>query len=63
MYLNLGEDRVLLPNKYVPEDLMIVGTIDVFVYTDSEDRLEIGKKYLTKICLDEDTQRVYGTTI
>ncbi len=110
MYLNLGEDRVLLPNKYVPEDLMIGGSIDVFVYTDSEDRLvattlepngivgdfvfleakdvvsfgtfmdwglekdllvpkmeqqdrmDPGKKYLTKICLDEETQRVYGTT-
>ncbi len=110
MYLNLREDRVLLPNKYVPEDLMIGGAIDVFVYTDSEDRLvattlapagvvgdfvfleakdvasfgtfmdwglekdllvpkmeqqdrmEPGEKYLTKICLDESTQRVYGTT-
>ncbi len=110
MYLNLREDRVLLPNKYVPEDLVVGGAIDVFVYTDSEDRLvattlepagvvgdfvfleakdvapfgtfmdwglekdllvpkmeqqdriELGKKYLTKICLDESTQRVYGTT-
>lgn len=39
VYLNLGEDRVLLPNKYVPERLSIGDSMDVFVYTDSEDRL------------------------
>lgn len=32
-----GND-VLLPNKYVPETLEIDDMIDVFVYTDSEDR-------------------------
>ena len=110
VYLNAGEDRVLLPNKYVPEALSIGDRLDVFVYTDSEDRLVAttlkpvgvvgdfvfliakdvapfgtfmdwglekdllvpkneqqdkltpGKKYLVKICRDEYTQRVYGTT-
>lgn len=110
VYLNLGEDRVLLPNKYVPQGLSIGDRLDVFVYTDSEDRLVAttlkpagvvgdfvfliakdvapfgtfmdwglekdllvpkneqqdkmmpGKKYLVKICRDDSTQRVYGST-
>ncbi|MCQ2974780.1 MAG: S1-like domain-containing RNA-binding protein [Bacteroidales bacterium] len=39
-YLN-GEDlgEILLPNKYVPENLQVDDNIDVFVYNDSEDRL------------------------
>ncbi len=38
----LGDDggqEVLLPNKYVPDDLDLDHTIDVFLYTDSEDRI------------------------
>jgi len=38
----LGDDEgndVLLPNKYVPESLAVDDSIDVFVYTDSEDRI------------------------
>ncbi|MFD1141596.1 S1 RNA-binding domain-containing protein [Larkinella insperata] len=38
----LGDDEendVLLPNKYVPRTLQIGDSIDVFVYTDSEDRI------------------------
>ena len=110
VYLSFGEDRVLLPNKYVPEKLSIGDYLDVFVYTDSEDRLvattlnpagvvgdfvfliskdvaPIGtfmdwglekdllvprneqqdrmvpeKKYLVKICQDDRTHRIYGTT-
>lgn len=31
-------DDVLLPNKYVPDTLKVDDEIDVFVYTDSEDR-------------------------
>ncbi|MBN1914658.1 MAG: GntR family transcriptional regulator [Parachlamydiales bacterium] len=34
-----GDQEVLLPNKYVPEDLEIDHSIDVFLYTDSEDRI------------------------
>jgi len=34
-----GDQEVLLPNKYVPEDLKIGDSIDVFLYTDSEDRI------------------------
>lgn len=110
LYLGTEEDKILLPNKHVPEEYTIGDTLEVFVYTDSEDRLVAttlkpaglvgefvfleakelvpfgtfmdwglekdllvpkmeqqekmvpGKKYLTKICLDTDTQRLYGTT-
>ena len=33
-----NEEEILLPNKYVPSDLEIGDAIEVFVYTDSEDR-------------------------
>ena len=110
LYLSSPEESILLPNKYVADDLNIGDSLEVFVYTDSEDRLVAttlkpagivgdfvflkakdvvsfgtfmewglekdllvpknsqqdtmspGKKYLTKICLDQKTQRVYGTT-
>ena len=38
----LGDDEdndILLPNKYVPESLRVDDPFDVFVYTDSEDRI------------------------
>ena len=103
-------DEILLPNVYVMEDEMPMGSlIDVFVYTDSEDRpvattkipyaklgeygyftvvdyksygafvnwglpkdlfvplsqqkehFHIGKKYLLRVCLDEQTGRLYAT--
>jgi predicted RNA-binding protein (virulence factor B family) len=103
-------NEILLPNIYVMEDEMPIGAlIDVFVYTDSEDRpvattkmpyaklgeygyftvvdyksygafvnwglpkdlfvplsqqkeyFNIGKKYLLRVCLDEQTGRLYGT--
>lgn len=38
-YLFLEDDEVLLPNKFVPEGLKPDDEIEVFVYTDSEDRL------------------------
>jgi predicted RNA-binding protein (virulence factor B family) len=110
LYLQSEEDRILLPQKYVPEDVKIGDTLKVFVYNDSEnrpvattlkpngilgdfvflkakdvasfgtfmewglekdllvpkseqqDRMVPGKKYLTKICMDDKTGRVYGTT-
>ena len=34
-----GDEEVLLPNKYVPKDLDLDHSIDVFLYTDSEDRI------------------------
>ncbi|HFQ62194.1 MAG TPA: DNA-binding protein [Epsilonproteobacteria bacterium] len=104
------ESEVLLPNVYVMEDEMPMGSlIDVFIYTDSEDRpvattkmpyaklgeygyftvvdykqygafvnwglpkdlfvplsqqkehFNIGKKYLLRVCLDEQTGRLYAT--
>jgi predicted RNA-binding protein (virulence factor B family) len=104
------ENEVLLPNVYVMEDEMPMGSlIDVFVYTDSEDRpvattkmpyaklgeygyftvvdyksygafvnwglpkdlfvplsqqkeyFNIGKKYVLRVCLDEQTGRLYAT--
>ncbi len=103
-------EEVLLPNIYVMEDDMPMGSlVDVFVYTDSEDRpvattkmpyaklgeygyftvvdyksygafvnwglpkdlfvplsqqkehFTIGKKYLLRVCLDEQTKRLYAT--
>lgn len=39
MYLDDGEgNTVLLPTKYIPEGLKLLDFIEVFVYTDSEDR-------------------------
>ncbi|MCK5854732.1 MAG: DNA-binding protein [Sulfurovaceae bacterium] len=103
-------EEVLLPNIYIMEAEMPMGSeIDVFVYTDSEDRpvattknpyamlgefayftvvdyqrfgafvnwglpkdlfvplsqqkchFHIGAKYVLRVCLDEDTGRLYGT--
>lgn len=34
-----GTGEVLLPNKYVPEDLEFGDVLDVFIFTDSEDRI------------------------
>jgi len=102
--------EILLPNTYIMEDEMPMGSLlDVFVYTDSEDRpvattkmpyaklgeygyftvvdykqygafvnwglpkdlfvplsqqkehFNIGKKYLLRVCLDEQTGRLYAT--
>jgi len=40
LYLqSTNEDEVLLPNLYVTKEMEFDDTIDVFVYTDSEDRL------------------------
>ena len=40
LYLIAGdEEEVLLPNCYVTKDMQIDSLIDVFIYTDSEDRL------------------------
>lgn len=111
VYLSFGQDRVLLPNKYVPENVAVGQTIRVFVYTDSEDRpvattlepagvvgdvvglkvkdtapfgifmdwglekdllvprseqegrMEPGETHLVRICLDESTHRIYGSTL
>ena len=111
LYLQAKDDsEVLLPNAYVEESEMPIGAlIDVFVYTDSEDRpvattkmpyaklgefgyftvvdyksygafvnwglpkdlfvplsqqkeyFTIGKKYILRVCLDEQTNRLYAT--
>lgn len=37
-YLGDEEDEVLLPNKYLSEELKIGDTIEVFIYCDSKDR-------------------------
>ena len=104
------ESEVLLPNVYVMEDEMPMGSLlDVFIYTDSEDRpvattkmpyaklgeygyftvvdykpygafvnwglpkdlfvplsqqkehFTVGKKYLLRVCLDAQTNRLYAT--
>jgi len=111
LFLEAKDDsEVLLPNAYVDEKEMPIGSlVDVFVYTDSEDRpvattkmpyaklgeygyftvvdyksygafvnwglpkdlfvplsqqkeyFSIGKKYILRVCLDEQTGRLYGT--
>jgi predicted RNA-binding protein (virulence factor B family) len=111
LFLEAKDDsEVLLPNAYVDEKEMPIGSlVDVFVYTDSEDRpvattkmpyaklgeygyftvvdyksygafvnwglpkdlfvplsqqkeyFTIGKKYILRVCLDEQTGRLYGT--
>jgi len=33
------EQEVLLPNRYVTDDMSLLSLVDVFIYTDSEDRL------------------------
>ncbi len=38
VYLKSEEDEVLLPKKYVPENTQIGDILEVFVYSDSEDR-------------------------
>ena len=111
VYLKFGRDRVLLPNKYVPQDIGVGETVRVFVHTDSEDRpvattltpagvvgdivalkvkdtaafgvfmdwglekdllvprneqqgrMEPGETHLVKICLDESSHRIYGSTL
>ncbi|MCF6247627.1 MAG: S1-like domain-containing RNA-binding protein [Desulfobacula sp.] len=110
LYLQSDQGNILLPKKYISENVSIGDTLNVFVYTDSEDRLVAttlepngvvgdfvfleakdvasfgtfmdwglekdllvpkmeqqdrmvpSKKYLTKICFDDTTDRVYGTT-
>lgn len=47
-----GGHDVLLPKKYVPEDLEVNDLIDVFLYTDSEDRL-IATTLIPKISLGQ----------
>jgi predicted RNA-binding protein (virulence factor B family) len=37
-YLTDGEREVLLPNRFVPENLVLGSELEVFVYTDSSDR-------------------------
>lgn len=39
MYLESDKGEILIPKKYVPESTKPGDTLDVFVYTDSEDRL------------------------
>ncbi|MDX9788327.1 MAG: S1-like domain-containing RNA-binding protein [Desulfobacterales bacterium] len=38
LYLRAGEEEVLLPSKYVPQNTAIGDTLSVFVYNDSQDR-------------------------
>lgn len=35
----LGDQEILLPQKYIPKEVKIGDEIEVFVYTDSEDRM------------------------
>lgn len=46
------EDAVLLPNQYITKDMRVDSEIDVFIYTDSEDRL-VATTQTPKAYLDE----------
>src|SRR5690606_15951533 len=39
MYLDGGEDEILLPTRYVPKDLKTGDEIEVFIYHDADSRL------------------------
>ena len=39
LYLNSSQGDILLPNRYVTDAMEVGHTLEVFVYTDSEDRL------------------------
>lgn len=47
-----GDQEVLLPNKYVPKEYTLGDSIDVFLYTDSEDRI-VATTLTPKIFLHE----------
>lgn len=47
-----GHEEVLLPNKYVPKGLDLNDSIDVFLYTDSEDRI-VATTLIPKIFLHQ----------
>ena len=51
-YVGDTVEEILLPNKYIPDGLEVGDMIDVFIYTDSEDRL-IATTLTPKIMLDE----------
>jgi predicted RNA-binding protein (virulence factor B family) len=52
LFLGDETNEVLLPNRYVPENVGIGDTIDVFIYTDSEDR-PVATTLVPKIKLGE----------
>jgi len=105
-----GDQEVLLPNAYVKDEMKEIGNaVEVFIYTDSEDRrvastmrptamlgefgyfevldfkpygafvdwglpkdlfvplsqqktyFQVGSKYILRVCLDEQTDRLYGS--
>ena len=52
-YLDADElGEVLLPNKFIPEDLLVDDEVEVFLYFDSEDRL-IATTQTPKACVNE----------
>lgn len=52
MYLDSDEGEILLPTKYIPEGTKVDDWVDVFIYTDSEDRL-IATNLKPKAIVDE----------
>lgn len=52
LYLGDEVEEILLPNKYIPEGVEVGDMIDVFIYTDSEDR-PIATTLEPKIKVDE----------
>lgn len=52
MYVGDEIEEILLPNKYIPDGLKVGDLIDVFIYTDSEDRM-IATTLIPKIQVGE----------
>lgn len=52
LYLNSSEGEILLPKKFIPQNYKIGETIEVFVYTDSEDRL-VATTQQPRVTVDE----------
>ncbi|RED92058.1 CvfB family protein [Marinoscillum furvescens] len=52
LYVGDDVEEILLPNKYIPEEARAGDMLDVFIYTDSEDRL-IATTLTPKIQRDE----------
>lgn len=39
IYLDGGEEEILLPTRYVPEEVSIGDELEVFIYLDQDERL------------------------
>ncbi|HXS36757.1 MAG TPA: S1-like domain-containing RNA-binding protein [Flavipsychrobacter sp.] len=62
MYLDGGEDEILLPKRFVPADLKEEDDVEVFIYHDSENRLIATTQHPRGIVGDIVNLKVVSTT-